>query len=274
MKKIAIFFVFFTFTILNAGLINGIAVIVNDKPITMNELQAKMEEFKISKEIAIGLLVEEKLYEEELNKLGIGATPYEVDEHIKEIALSNNIDLASFKRLVESQYGSYEAYANDVKQKLIHSKLVSAISRGNLSIATKEDLKFYYENNIQKFTLANNIEVMEYASLDQELLEQPRGSLKNDERVNKRDINFDMQTVSAELRYILMGIQEGEISSVLNANNQYVRLEVIKKHNPKVMPFENVEEAIFQEIMQKREQNYLKEYFDKLKISAEILVLR
>ena len=83
-----------------------------------------------------------------------------------------------------------------------------------------------------------------------------------------------MASITPELRYMLINMKEGELSPVLNANNGFVRLEVRKRNNIEVLPFESVKEAIFQEIMMKREQSYLKEYFDKLKISAEILVLR
>jgi parvulin-like peptidyl-prolyl isomerase len=274
MKLLAILFVFITSTVLNAGLINGVAVIVNEKPITLNELQAKMDKLNVSKDIAIGLLVEEKLYDEELKKLGISVSILEVEDQIKQVATSNNMDMATFKKAVLSQYDSYEAYSEEIKKKILHSKLVAQIAKGNLTIATENDVKLYYETNSHKFSMPRSVEVVEYSAMDQKALMQNKSVISMDKKVTKKEITFDMASIAPELRYMLINMKEGEISPVLNANNGFVRLEVRKRNNVEVLPYESVKEAIFQEIMMKREQSYLKEYFDKLKISAEILVLR
>ncbi len=273
MKRLAILFVFIA-TMLNAGLVNGVAVIVNEKPITLNELQAKMDKLNVSKEIAIGLLVEEKLYDEELKKLGISVSILEVEDQIKQVAASNNMDMPTFKKAVVSQYESYEAYSDEIKKKILHSKLVAQIAKGNLTIATENDVKLYYETNSHKFSMPRSVDVVEYSAMDQRALMQNKSVISSDKNVTKKNITFDMASIAPELRYMLINMKEGEISPVLNANNGFVRLEVRKRNNVEVLPYDDVKEAIFQEIMMKREQSYLKEYFDKLKISAEILVLR
>jgi len=273
MKKIALM-IFLVVSTLSAGLINGVAVIVNEQAITLNELQDKMDKLKVSKEIAIGLLVEEKLYEKELQKLAISVSTFEVEDHIKQIAAANNMDLETFKKAVVGQYGSYEAYTQDVKKNILHSELVSKVARGNLTIAPDEDIKLHYEKNIYKFSIPQSIDVVEYFSTKQNIIAQSLNIISSSKDVTSKNVTLQMATINPELRYMLFNLKEGEVSSILNANNGFVRLQVLRKNNIEVLPMETVKDAIFQEIMTQREQSYLKEYFDKLKISADIVVLR
>lgn len=273
MKKISMIF-FLLVSLLSAGLINGVAVIVNEKAITLSELQNKMDSLKVSKDIAIGILVEEKLYEEELRKNNITLGVFELEDHIKQIAQSNNMEIDSFKKAVTSQYGTYEAYVQDVRKNLLHSKLVFKIARGNLNIATKEDLKLYYDNNIHKFSMPKSLEITEYFSQNQQLLLNSKEKIRNSAEVSSKKINLEMTNINPELRYMLLNLKDNELSNVINVNNGFVRLEIMKRNEVQVLPFNDVEDTIFQEVMMQREQSYLKEYFDKLKISADIVVLR
>jgi hypothetical protein len=48
----------------------------------------------------------------------------------------------------------------------------------------------------------------------------------------------------------------------------------VSQNSLKVIPFDKVKDKIFNVLMQQRQQEYLKEYFDKLKISANIKIIR
>ena len=47
---------------INAGIVNGIALSINEYPITMVDIDNKMEELKISKNEAVSILIDEALY--------------------------------------------------------------------------------------------------------------------------------------------------------------------------------------------------------------------
>ncbi|QOG12249.1 SurA N-terminal domain-containing protein [Arcobacter sp. FWKO B] len=273
MKKI-VFLICLLSGILSAGLINAVAVIVNEKAITLNELQEKMDTLKVSKEVAIGILVEEKLYEEELKRLNISVDSFEVNEQIRQIASNNDMDLDTFKRAVTNQYGSYEAYTNEVRNNILHSKLTSKVARGNLVIATDNDIKLYYENNLEKFSIPRVVDIVEYSSRSRDSLGKLNSSQNFTTDVSTKSLTLETANINPELRYILLNLKENELSPILNASTGFVRLKVVKKRDVDVIPMDMVKEKIFQDIMMQREQNYLKEYFDKLKISADIVVLR
>ena len=51
-----------------AGIVNGVALTVNDQPITIYDIDKTVSINKISKNEAVGLLIDKTLYEYDLNK--------------------------------------------------------------------------------------------------------------------------------------------------------------------------------------------------------------
>lgn len=49
---------------------------------------------------------------------------------------------------------------------------------------------------------------------------------------------------------------------------------IVQKENQQTIAFEDVKDRIFNIIMQDREKTYLKDYFEKLKLSADIKIVR
>ena len=111
------------------------------------------------------------------------------------LALSNKMSIEKFKSTIK-QNQNYDTFINNIKKRILNRKLISKIAIGKLKMATDEDMKIYYENNIQQF------------------------------KKNKNSIH--------------------------------------------VVPFKEVKNKIFNIIMSQREQKYLKEYFKKLKLKADI----
>ena len=197
-KRILIFLL--TTVWLNAGLVNAVAVVVNDTAITMYDIDKIMGQQNLSQNQAVSKLIDNILYEQEIKKLGLVVSDMDLITYIKNLALSNNMSVEDFKVAIQKQEQSYDIFLNKIKQQILKQKLVSKIAGGKLKIANDEDVKMYYENNIQQF------------------------------RIDKNSIQ--------------------------------------------VIPLEKVKNKIFNVIMSKREQTYLKEYFEALKITADIKIIR
>jgi hypothetical protein len=184
---------------LNANMVNGIALIVNDSPISLYDIDLVMQKYKISKDEAIGFLIDEQLYDNEMKNNNIHINRDDVNAFIDQLAQTNNMNTYEFKKMIE-QRQPFEIFLQDAKRRLQNRQLIQKIAMGKLQIATKEDVKLYYENNIQEF------------------------------KVGKDSIA--------------------------------------------VIPLEQVQESIFNKIMLQREKQYLKEYFEALKITANIKIIR
>ena len=184
---------------LNAGLNNAIAIIVNEKAITLYDIDETMNRDKLSHNQAVVTLIDKVLYEEEIKKFSLDASKYEINEYLNKLALSNGMELKDFKKAVKKQQ-NYTQFWNQIKKRIINQKLITKIATGQLKIANQEDMKLYYENNIQQFK--------------------------------------------------------------------------IKKNSIEVYQFNQVKNKIFNIIMSQREKKFLKEYFETLKITADITILR
>ena len=80
--------------------------------------------------------------------------------------------------------------------------------------------------------------------------------------------------LNPQTKYILNSTKEKSFTAIFSQNNNFNMFYIQKKKDVAVLTYENVKERIFQMIMKKRESDYLKEYFETAKITAEINVLQ
>jgi|GEM_PF-151937 len=258
-----------------ATLVDAIAVIVNDEPITIYDIEKKRYQNKISKEEALNKLIDEVIYKELIEKHNITADIFDVNNYIEKIAASNGMDLYTFKSILKQKYQNYEVYEEQVRNTIIKEKLTEKLIRGNIEVATDEDLRIYYENNQSMFTSATNVKVVQYASPNKNELEQlvknPMSKLEN---VSSTPLDLEQSKLNPQLRYIINETKIQSFTPIFTANQQYVTLLVRAKEGVSIMPYEDVKDRIFNIIMQDRQQKYLKDYFEKQRLSANIKIVR
>ncbi len=274
MKKILVFIMLCVNLHLNAGIINAIAISVNDSPITLVDIDLKMTQTKESKETAIAILIDEILYQQSLEKYNINVDNFDTDDYIEKIAKNNKMTLLEFKNAVKQQE-DYDLFVEKIKSQLKHRKLISAISTNNLIPANQEDLKIYYNNHIEEFKIAKKLDVMHYTSSDKNLLEKLKSNpLLADKNINVQNTTFDIDTISPQMKYILSQTNEKEYSTIFVENKLYNIVYLSKKNDIQMIPFETVQDNIFNAIMTQRENEYLKNYFENLKITSEIKFIK
>ncbi len=274
MKKILASMIFLIGLHLNAGLLNAIALTVNEYPITLEDIDNKMVQMKTTKENAIAMLIDEALYQQSLEKYNINVDNFDIDNYIEKIAQNNKMSSFEFKNAVKQQE-DYDNFIEKIRLQIRHQKLISAISANNLIIANEEDLRIHYQNNLSEFKIAKKIDAIHYTSKDKNLLEQLKiNPLLLDANLNVKNETFDIDTVSPQMRYILSQTNEKKFSSIFLENKTYNMVFVSKKDDIREIPFETVQDKIFNTIMTSRENEYLKNYFEKLKITAEIKFLK
>ena len=197
MKKI--FSIVLLASSLYAGLVNGISMVVNNTAITLYDIDQLMTQRSISQNEAVGILIDEALYKEEISRFNITISSDELNGYLNNLAAANNMNVDTFKKAVEERQ-SYKEFLINTEKRLLNQKLISKIASGKLNRATEDDMKRYYDNNIEQF---------------------------------KAD-----------------------------------------KNSIQVVPFEQVKDKIFNIIMTQREKKYLNEYFETLKITADIRIVR
>ena len=259
---------------INAGIVNGIALSINEYPITMVDIDNKMEELKISKNEAVSILIDEALYNQSLDKYKISVDSFDVDAQIEKLAKNNKMTMIEFKNAVKQQE-DYDKFSEKIKLQLRHQKLVSAIASNKLIMANDEDLKIYYNNNIEQFKIAEKIDVIHYTSKDKALLEALKANpMLSNPNVLVANETLKIDKISDQMKYIVTKTPEKSFSTIFVENQTFNLLFVSSKADIKITPLEIVKETIFNEIMTNRENEYLKNYFENLKLGANVKILK
>jgi len=273
MKKYLVSFLL-SLGIANAGLVNGVAIVVNEEPITLYDIDKQMQDTGLNKKDAVKSLIDELLYEQQVRKENVSVDIFDIDEHISKLAAQNRMSLLEFKSIIRQQQ-DYNQFVTEIKKRLIHQQLIKKIARGNIKIATDDDIQIYYENNKQQFTVAQEIDVVAYVSKSKELLEETQSNLMLDNpNLAKQEISFKQSELNPKVKFVLNNTEVNQFSNIFAQSGNYNMFFVKAKNNVKTIPMEEVKERIFQVIMQQRETDFLNEYFETLKITANIKVYR
>ena len=258
-----------------ANTIDAIALVVNDDPITLYDIEKRKVEKNLTKEKAVGELVDEALYSQLISKHNITADIFDVNNYLEKIAASNGMDLYTFKSIIKQKYQDYNKYEEQTRNLILRQKLTNTLVRGNLKVANEEDLKIYYENNLTKFKMASNVKAVQYTSKNKaDLNAIIKNPMANIPGVSKSPIDLDQTNLNPQLRYIINETNLNQFTPVFTSNKQFVTLLIRQKEEQKTIEFEEVRDRIFNIVMQDREKKYLKDYFEKLKLSADIKIIR
>ena len=258
-----------------AGIVNGVALTVNDQPITIYDIDKTVSINKISKNEAVGLLIDKTLYEQAVSQNNITADVFDVNEYIERLAKANGMDLYSFKAIVKQKYANYADFEEEAKDAVIRQKLIQKIVKGQLAVATQEDMELYYEKNKGQFSTSKAYEVTQYTSKNKASLSNAiNNPMVIAADVEKTSLKLGVQSLQPQMQFLLNDTKLNTFTPIFTANKQFVSLFVIKKEGTTSLDFETVKAKIFNDMMSLREKKYLKDYFEKQKLTADIKIVR
>lgn len=258
-----------------AGLVNGVAIVVNDDPITLYDIDNAMVKNNVNRNQAVSLLIDKILYKQLVKKNNITADIFDVNSYVEKLAASNGMDVYAFKSIIKQRYSDYSVFEEEARSAVIRQKLLAKIVKGQLKIANDEDMKIYYENNQNKFTTAKTVELVQYAARNKGvLLNTIKNPLLVPADVKRTTLSLKMKDLDPQLQYLLNNTKVGSFTPVFTASRAYNALYIIKKEGTSILDYETVKSKIFTDIMSVREKKYLKDYFEKEKLTADIKIVR
>jgi peptidyl-prolyl cis-trans isomerase C len=151
--------------------IDGIAVTVNGRDITENQLEAEIQKIAPQmqpgyleknrdkvREQALDRLIIWKLLEEEIKEAKIVATEEEVIEQIKEVAAQQKLSLDEFKAMLQARGMNFDEWKQQKKfeMRIQFQKLVEA-KMGDQIKVTETDANNFYSANIQRFQMPEQV---------------------------------------------------------------------------------------------------------------------
>ncbi|MRI84199.1 MAG: hypothetical protein C6I00_07255 [Nitratiruptor sp.] len=278
MKILAI--VLLLWSLAPAKVIDALAAIVNGEPITTYEIQQIASRLHISPQEALELLIRKKIEESQIQKLGIDVDEFELEEAIDAFAREKGMDLLALRQAIESQGIDWQTYKTRFKERLLRQKLYEAIIQQLGKNITPKQLENYYNNHKEEFTIARRAKVLKYISPSKELLEQIRANPlyrpENPALLAMGEEELDLQQVNPAFANLINNTPEGGFTPIipLPNDNRYLLLLVQSKSDKRTLPFEQVQPFILTKLLAQDRERRVKEYFDKLRASAKVTILR
>lgn len=263
------------FSPLNASTVDGISLIINKEPITLYDIHKYATRFNLSKKEALDVLIRQKLEDSEIKKLAITADSFEVDQYIENLAISNGLSQYEFLNLIRSKNIDIVDYKEDLRSKLQRDKLYKKIVSTKLQQLGDNELRAYYNDNLNEFSQASAFDVTIYSSADQQALQaiaqNPMSAVGG---VQLKEATFEAAKTDPKLTLLLNKTAPGSFSTMVKSDQNFVLFFVKKKHNVQNIAFEDAKNYISNRLAEGKEQKAIEEYFEKLKASANIQVVR
>jgi peptidyl-prolyl cis-trans isomerase SurA len=127
--------------------IDAIVASVDDKPITLSDLNSRLSPRKLSMAEAgkdaealkvLDQIILEKLMEEEARTKRLNVADSDVDDYIREVAQRNGLSMSDFESALAKEGRSMTAYKQQIKLDIIKAKLTSSLVRGGVSTTDAE----------------------------------------------------------------------------------------------------------------------------------------
>ncbi|NCB53839.1 MAG: peptidyl-prolyl cis-trans isomerase [Epsilonproteobacteria bacterium] len=266
---------FLTPSIVTAATLDGVSVIINKEPITLFDVFKYSQRFQISKKEALDILVRQKLEDSEIKKQGISVDGFEVDQHIDKLAINNQMSTYDFLNMLRSKNIDTLEYKEEIKKKLQRDKLYQKIVRDKMKQLSDGELLAYYNENQNEFSQAASFDVSIYSSANQQSLtaiqNNPMSAMSD---VELKDTTFEATKMDQNLAGLLNKTPVGKFSSVVKTDQGYVMFFVKNKHDVKAISFDNAKNYIYGKLADGKEKQSIDDYFEKLKSSANIQVVR
>lgn len=258
-----------------SGIVTGVSVIINDEPITLYEVYKYSQKYKISRKESLNMLVRQKLENSQIKKLRINADTFEVDRYIENLANKNGLSQYEFFAMLKTKDVKIDQYKEEVKEKLKKDKLYQSIYRDKLKAVEEEEMKKFYEENPAEFKVANSFNISVYTAQKPEDLQ----AIQNNPMLQPASVKIENKILKAstldnKLKALLNGTKKGMFTQILNIQNNPTMFYIREKKDLTQIPYEDVKKSIYRVISKQKEDKVVKDYFEKLKSSATINVVR
>lgn len=147
--------------------IDAVVASVDDKPITLSDLNARLSPRKLSMSDAakdpeairiLDQIITEKLMEEEAKAKRLNVGDGDVEDYIREVAQRNGLSMTDFEAALAREGSSMKTYKRQVKMDILKAKLTSSIMRGGVSVPDSE-IEEYIEKHPELKKAGKNIKL-------------------------------------------------------------------------------------------------------------------
>jgi hypothetical protein len=265
------------FTFALSAPIGGVAVLVKNSPITLYEVTQEMKQSGTDATKSADALIRKKLEQLEAQEKKIAVTSTEVKEEMLRMAKQNNLTIEQFLDAMKTARGINES---DLKAKIEESirgqKLYSSIAMTKMAQPTPAEEAEYYQLHLDEFSHPDSYDVTTYIGNSSEILtEKIEDPIRNVPNILIKDEHIPTKNINPQLSQILNKIEVGKFGPILpNGKDSFVSFYMKDKQNLVTENLDSVRPQIDNMIMGEKRNQVLNDYFTRLRLSADIKVIR
>ena len=148
------------------AIVDSIVAVVNQEVIMLSEVEKaiaasgeeiqakdrleKKEKLKQARQKVLNLLIEEKLIDSEIKKIGIKVTGKEIDAAVEDIRRRNSLTQEEMERALEREGLTLEVFKKQLEKTMLRSKLIHLSVKIDATPGEKE-LREFYQKNIDRY---------------------------------------------------------------------------------------------------------------------------
>ena len=274
---IKLIIIFLAIVSLQAKVYDGVAIVVEDKAITLLDIKKEMQTDHVNAKKAADILIRKKLESIEIKQRGITVTSSEIYDDIKKMAERNHMTINEFYDAVRESNGLTSSELKEkIRQKLLSQKLYNAISMSSMSEPTESEIKDYYELHKDSFKHPTSFDVVIYESKSRELLkEKVDNPMFYSPQIASSEQVLPYDRISPELASLLSKTAVGHFTAVVpNGKSGFMSFYIKSVESAKDAGFDSIKTQLINAIMADKREAILSDYFARLRDNADINIIR
>jgi parvulin-like peptidyl-prolyl isomerase len=254
-----------------AGIVDGAAIKVGDKIITLYDIYKAKHHLKV--EDPIDYLVRKKLEEIEANRVGVNVDDFEVDSAIDDIVTRNQTTRIAIRDSIAQKGMSWQDYKNEIREQILKDRLYKKIT--NITPVEEKDIREYYEKSQKEFMIPKKIKLIEYTSKNRDsIMKSTKNPLIVIEGVAKKELIVDTTTLDKKSMMAFTQTDEGKFTDIISNNGEFATYYVVEKLELSPIPYSEIKNFIHQKLISFKEEQAISNHFEKLKVNSKITVIR
>lgn len=272
-----LFLAFFLASSLSAQIDDGIALVVENEPVTLYDIQKEMDLSKTDSKGATDILIRKALERAEIEKRHIEVSTDEVYEEIKKTAARNNMGISDFYDAVRESNGlSSTELKEQIRLKLESQKLYSSIAYSSMSEPSDNDIEEYFELHKDEFSHPSSFDVIIYQSKDKNRLQEKIDNpmfYSPDIATNNQLLPYEQ--ISPELASLLERTPLNSFTPIVpDGKNGFMSFYIKAINSSQNAGIESVRTQIANKIMADKREQVLADHFARLRHNADIKIIR
>ena len=277
LKKISFAAFLLSFCLANASQIsNGIAAIIENEPITINELRKAAAQLQINEANALNLLIRDRLETAQIKNLKIEASDYELNQRLQKIASESGMNVSDLRSAVLSKGGDYSQFKDDVAKSIKQEKLYQSIFADAKINISENAARAYFEQNRDLFAHFTDVSVTRYVAPSMQLLEAARHSspMNTNHSVHMDVLDLKSEQIPPQLRTIFQQTPDGTFTQIFQTPEGFEMFYVASKKGQTMPEFDEVRDEAMNALYKLEQDRVIGEYFNKLLAKANVKHLR